>query len=362
MTAPLTAPVAAPTNGRAPTTGRVTGLEERALVALWLLGRVPPGLLPWPLLRPGRAGRGPGPDVREATVVLPGGVPQSGNIEVHLRASGLTRHGHRADPAYASLLAHLVWTDDRPAHERTDPWPTIEVAPAFHHDPARLRAALRQGAASTAPCASGADALGAAGSTALVRAEGRRRLAEKSWRAAGVAGQHGWADAWATLLDQALAASAGRVAEPAERRASLAAAITTALAARDPAGDPLRALAALSVEPPAVMMQALRSRGVIGAARAGELGWNAVLPLLAALAAAYGDTALARAVARLVDRWPTPRPYGRTRALAALLDRAAPAADTAPRPFRGAAYAQGLLRLQELWCERGGCGACPLSS
>ena len=30
-------------------------------------------------------------------------------------------------------------------------------------------------------------------------------------------------------------------------------------------------------------------------------------------------------------------------------------------PRAGALYAQGLLHLQDLWCTRGGCGACPLS-
>ena len=37
---------------------------QRAGGALWLLGRVPEAALPLPLLRAGRAGRGPGPDVR----------------------------------------------------------------------------------------------------------------------------------------------------------------------------------------------------------------------------------------------------------------------------------------------------------
>ena len=53
-------------------------LQEHELVALWLLGRTPPEALPWPLLRPGRAGRGPGPDVREAAFLLPEGVVRSG--------------------------------------------------------------------------------------------------------------------------------------------------------------------------------------------------------------------------------------------------------------------------------------------
>lgn len=46
-----------------PTAGeRAAG--ELAGGALWLLGRVPEAALPLPLLRAGRAGRGPGPDVR----------------------------------------------------------------------------------------------------------------------------------------------------------------------------------------------------------------------------------------------------------------------------------------------------------
>jgi hypothetical protein len=81
-----------------------------------------------------------------------------------------------------------------------------------------------------------------------------------------------------------------------------------------------------------------------------------MLPLLAARAAAYDDSELARCSSALVAAWPAPRPYGRTRALATALT------SNARTPTGGGAlWAQGLLRLQELWCERGGCGACPLS-
>jgi hypothetical protein len=99
-----------------------------------------------------------------------------------------------------------------------------------------------------------------------------------------------------------------------------------------------------------------RRSGQPGRARVTEIGWNAALPLLAADAAAYGDTELARAVATLIDRWPARRPYGRTEALQRLIVR-----DDEPGTRRGALYAQGLLHLQDLWCERGGCGVCPLS-
>ncbi len=339
-------------------------LEERELTALWLLGRVPTVLLPDPVLRPGRAGRGPGPDVREAAVVLESGVVACGDVEVHLRASDFVHHGHAADPAYAGVLLHLVWEDDRPLAERGRPTPvplggmahTVAVGPVLGHDAERLRARLRRGPAGGEPCAPAAAALGPEATRALVRAEGRCRLAERAWRAARLAAELGWEGAWAFLLDRALRSSAGRRREDAAARAGLAAAVNAGLG---PATVARLADLAVAGEP-STLIDALRVRAGpggtavpgIGRGRAAELGWNAALPLLMALAAAYDRGPLARATARLADRWPAPRPYGRTRALAGLLGA---------RAAHGALYSQGLLHLQELWCERGGCGQCPCS-
>lgn len=329
-------------------------LAEHELVALWLLGRVPTAALPWPLLRPGRAGHGPGPDVREATFALPSGVTRTGAVEVHLRASDFVRHGHHVDPAYASVVAHLVWEDDRP-HRGTPTLlpgggsaPTVAVGAALQGDPARLRALLRRGPRGGEPCQAAAIR-GAARTTALVRLEGQRRLAERTWRAAALVAEHGWEGAWAALLDQALRGSAGRCRETDGRREALVTRVTLALG-----GDVLAALADLAAaEAPRTLIDALRAGGALGAGRAAEVGWNAALPLLASLATAYADLELGRHVAALAARWPAPRAYGRTRALGALLGP--------PDAGAGALYAQGMLHLQELWCERGGCGACPLS-
>jgi len=111
-------------------TGNSTGTEaspppfaESVLVALWLLGRVPAAALPLPVLQPGRAGRGPGPDVREAVMAGPSGVPLTGDVEVHLRASDFVGHGHASDPAYARVVLHLCWVDDRPVGQRGGPTP-----------------------------------------------------------------------------------------------------------------------------------------------------------------------------------------------------------------------------------------------
>ncbi|MCY3655933.1 MAG: DUF2851 family protein, partial [Chloroflexi bacterium] len=156
-------------------------LQERELVALWLLGRVPAELLPWPLLRAGRAGRGPGPDVREAAFGGPDGVVLCGDVEVHMAASDFVHHGHLGDPAYADVVLHLVWTDDRPLSGRSEDGarqplpgsppqalpgggsaPTVEVGPALGRDPARLRRLVRRGPSGIEPCASAARARGPA--------------------------------------------------------------------------------------------------------------------------------------------------------------------------------------------------------
>ncbi|MCY4506205.1 MAG: DUF2851 family protein, partial [Acidobacteria bacterium] len=323
----------------------------------------PEGLLPWPLLRAGRAGRGPGPDVREAAFLGPDGVVLCGDVEVHLAATDFVHHGHLDDPAYAGVVLHLVWADDRPldgpsARGTPQPLPgggaapTVEVGPALRDDPARLRRLLRRGPSGVEPCAAAARARGIAATSELVRAEGRRRLAERAWRAAELAAEHGWDGAWEVLLDGALRGSAGRRRESAQERAAIAARLSAGLTP-----DVLRSLRAHTVEGharPRTLIAAFRVEGAVGPGRAAEVGWNAALPLLVAAAAAYDDALLARATAELAERWPAPRPYGRTRALAALLGP--------PPRGAGAQHAQGLLHLQDLWCERGGCGRCPASS
>lgn len=339
---------------------------ESALTALWLLGRVPAEALPWPLLRSGRAGRGPGPDVREAAFLLPSGVPLVGDVEVHLRASDFRRHGHDADPRYAGVVLHLCWEDDRAPGERgaATPLPADaegrgRSAPTVALD-SWLRAAavprlLARGPVGAPPCAT-LRARDPDGTAARLRDEGRRRLAERSWRAWRLADRYGFDEALQMLLLRATASSAGRRQADATDPAPLAEAIRARLGA-----DPVAALvtAARSARP-RTLIEAVRVPGM-GQGRAAEIAWNAALPVASALAAAYGDLSLARATSRLADVWPAPRPYGRTRALAELL--ALPGGRGARGSGGlGALGAQGLLNLQELWCTRGGCGVCPVSA
>ncbi len=331
------------------------GLREQELTAAWLLGRVPASVCaPWRLVRAGRAGRGPGPDVREAAFALPDGTVLAGDVEVHLRASDFVGHGHRDDPAYGRVVLHLVWVDDRGGEAGGGQAlaggriaRTVEVAPSLGGSAERLRALVRLGPSGAPPCRRVVTVAGEDEQRALLlRREGERRLAERAWRAGELATRLGWDGAWAAMIDRALASSAGRRSESAVERAALVRAVSDALG-----GEPLRGLAALTAtREPRVLIEALRVGG-LGNSRASEVGWNAALPLLAALAAAYGEVGLARDVAALVASWPAPRPYGRTLALA----------ETLGVQPRRAAEAQGLLHVQDLWCERGGCGQCPLS-
>jgi len=341
------------------------GLAEHELTALWLLGRIPDGVLPWPLLRPGRAGRGAGPDVREAVVQLSSGVPLAGDIEVHLRASDFVRHGHATDPAYDGLILHVVWEDDRGTEAGTptelpggDMVLTVEVGPALRHSAARLRELVRRGPSGAEPCGGWAATTDPALVRDTVRAEGRRRLAERAWGAGRLAELNGWAGAWEELLIRALRASAGRRRERDEDQQAMATRISAALG-----DEPLVTLDRLArTRRTAPLIEVLRCPGGPGRQRAIEIGWNAVLPLIAAAAAGYGDRELAANVAILVDHWPAPRPYGRTDALARLIEPPAePVPHRSARLGRGALFAQGLLHVQDLWCERGGCGVCPLS-
>ncbi|MCK9495292.1 MAG: DUF2851 family protein [Dehalococcoidia bacterium] len=359
---------------------------EATLTALWLLGRVPAQVLaaalPHPLLRAGRAGRGPGPDVREAAFLAASGATLAGDVEVHLRASDFVRHGHADDPAYAGVVLHLCWVDDRAEAGTPTALPGRDGRPGGGEAPTvalgawlsareveRLVALGPDLEVIAPPCSGAPDAV------ARVRDEGRQRLAERTWRAWRLADRYGFDGALAMLLERAVASTAGRIRESEERRAALVAVILDGLGS-----DPVEVLARHALDGRAALVAAVRAAS-LGDARAAEVAWNAALPLVAALAAAYDDVPLARATAALAEGWPAPRPYGRTRALASALS--SPPAP-APAPLRGegggegplapqtraqtskraagALYAQGLLHLQDLWCTRGGCGACPLSA
>jgi hypothetical protein len=62
--------------------------------------------------RPGRWSRSRGPDFLDAKLRLNDDSIRVGAVEVHVWASDWFRHGHNLDPAYTSVLLHVVWHND----------------------------------------------------------------------------------------------------------------------------------------------------------------------------------------------------------------------------------------------------------
>ncbi len=90
------------------------------------------------VLYPGRRNGGPGPDFKDALVQRDGSPPVRGDIEVHLRAAGWSRHGHHQDPRYNDVVLHVVVRPDRGASAyRQDGQlvPVTELAAAAHPFP-----------------------------------------------------------------------------------------------------------------------------------------------------------------------------------------------------------------------------------
>lgn len=86
---------------------------------------------------PGRWNTLGGPDFKEARIRLDGGAVQSGDVELHLHASGWRLHGHAADPAYDRVLLHVVLfpETESPSPEGADArlLPTLALLPHLHH-------------------------------------------------------------------------------------------------------------------------------------------------------------------------------------------------------------------------------------
>ena len=63
---------------------------------------------------------GLGPDFRDALILFAGRELRAGSIEVHHRTRGWTDHHHHLDPAYNSVILHLVAHHDGSQTQRQD--------------------------------------------------------------------------------------------------------------------------------------------------------------------------------------------------------------------------------------------------
>lgn len=403
----MRAPAAAREEGRG---GRsVPPLSEGQLHALWLGQRFPPGALTTSegarveVLYRGRPSAGAGPDFRDA-LLLAGGLPRRGDVELHVRSSDFHRHGHHRDLAYSRLALHLVFEDDVGS---PTPLPGGGLAPVVALAPwvARRRGQLARWLAEPPrweePCRSAVARLGTLEVSSTLERLGLERLRERGERwqrrlategpdqalyagvleACGYGPNRGafralavvlpWREAAAGLPGSLLRASGltgGPGALPASawqlsglrprnhprarlhgvglllRRLARPALAEGALRAVQGAPDGRHLAAALVVREGEVTL--------IGTGRAVEVAANALLPFALARAWQGGGEGLAARVEALYRELPDPGGYGVT----AFLER-----NLALSGRIAAVRRQGLLHLVGGYCSQGGCGRCPLS-
>lgn len=108
--------------------------------------------IPVSVIDVGQLNRDAGPDFFNAKVRI-GAETWCGNIELHVRASDWHRHGHHTDPAYDSVVLHVVEHDDCPIYTtdgRLIPQVTLRCARDF----AQRYAEFVNNPANTLACAS----------------------------------------------------------------------------------------------------------------------------------------------------------------------------------------------------------------
>lgn len=383
-------------------------LSEADLVSLWEGQRFPKEALRtregrrFRVIYRGRRTGGPGPDFRDAVIATREELLR-GDVELHVRTSDFRRHGHQRNPAYDSVVLHLVFEHDEDVDTELSCGRRVPVAALNDWVEGRaleIKHWLERPVSWREPCHTAVERLGDKGAAAALDRLGDMRFRARAagwakvirggvdpdslmWRgiveALGYGGQRELMAVVAAGVDweEMRWALAGQRA--AERRASAIAKLMAALEAGRlkvplvllplrPANRPearLKAAAALasrfapggilgSVRPLAVeaaggrasrLIDALTVSGLVGRARAIELLTNAILPVIAA----SGEDSLAEAAYQAL---PLPARYGAVKHIHAALGGQAPL---------NARRQQGMLYLLKQYCTQGGCGKCPLS-
>jgi hypothetical protein len=190
----------APPPGSAFAAAALSALTEAQLAAIWRGRRYPAGALvtrhgvPVNVIFQGRPGRGPGPDFRGAVIAGPSGLPLRGDVELHVRSSSFRAHGHETDPAYASVILHVVFEDDTGADTPLPGGksaPVVALAPWVARRAEDLQRWLQTPLLWREPCHDAVMRLGEQGVAAALDSEGDRRMAARIAPAAEAVRRHG---------------------------------------------------------------------------------------------------------------------------------------------------------------------------
>jgi hypothetical protein len=155
----------------------------------------------------GRPGRGPGPDFRGAVIAGPSGLPLTGDVELHVRASSFRAHGHHEDAAYARVILHVVFEDDTGEDTRLPGGgaaPVVALAPWVAQRAGELQRWLELPLLWREPCHDAVQRLGAGGVADVLAAEGGARVQARAARLAESIGASGLEQALYEALMEAL--------------------------------------------------------------------------------------------------------------------------------------------------------------
>ncbi|MDB6168266.1 MAG: hypothetical protein JWM88_1130 [Verrucomicrobia bacterium] len=117
---------------------------EKLLQKIWLRGEFDRGGMratdgrSVALRHPGKWNLLGGPDFKGARLSLGGGAEITGDVEIHLHADGWAAHGHALDPAYNSVVLHVVLFPPDSAHVTRgaggEAIPVVALLPLLDHD------------------------------------------------------------------------------------------------------------------------------------------------------------------------------------------------------------------------------------
>lgn len=143
-----------------------------------------------------------GPDFTNASVKI-GDENWYGNIEIHVHASDWFRHGHDKDPAYDSVILHVVEISDADIF-RSDGEKIPQLVMTCARDFSDRYNNFVNNTALATPCATEIAALPPIALSDWLTALGMERLQEKADRVAELAAGHDWTEAIYITLARAL--------------------------------------------------------------------------------------------------------------------------------------------------------------
>lgn len=139
--------------------------------------------VPVKVIHPGDIETSCGPDFRQAVVCLDNSQPITGDIEVHLRSSEWQGHKHHRDPAYNSVILHVVLWDDTRALtplESGGSAPVVELAGLLPGSIEEVYQQLLSPWTAEEPCHRASKLLGADTVAGLLEAAGDERFRLKA--------------------------------------------------------------------------------------------------------------------------------------------------------------------------------------